>query len=223
VDTNKAYLGAELTRRGVDVRLAVTIPDDFEGIVDWVRRLSAGHDHVFSFGGIGSTPDDLTRPAVAAAFDRELVLYEEEMLECQRARNRELNKAQRDMWNIPAGAELLWGESITVPGFRVENLYVFPGVPRIMQIMWENIADRFDGQRMYCCRFSSRVAESRYSELMQDYMARYPGVQFGSYPKLGDDNRWSVELALHCRDEEELNRVAAEFQTAIEALGPNPW
>ena len=223
VDTNKAFLGAELTVRGVEVRLAVTIPDDFDSIVSWVRRLTAGHDWVFSFGGIGSTPDDLTRPAVAAAFDRKLVLFEAEMLRCQAARGRELNASQREMWRIPAGAELLWGENVTVPGFRVENLHVFPGVPRIMQLMWADIAGRFSCGQVYCRRFRSRVAESRYSELMQEFMQRYPQVHFGSYPKLGDDNRWSVELALHGRDEAELERVCAEFRAAIEGLGPNPW
>lgn len=217
VDTNKAFLGTELTARGIQVCLAVTIPDDVNTISDWVRRLSADYDYVFCCGGIGPTPDDLTRAAVAAAFEVEISIDEERLARFERERGLTLNPGQREMWRLPVGCELLWGEGVNAPGFKLENVYVFPGVPAVMQAMWAAVAERFQGRPEHFVRFQSPARESLFAATMQRYAEAHPGVHFGSYPQLKDGG-WTVRIAVHGLDAEEVERVAAQFRAELEGL-----
>jgi molybdenum cofactor synthesis domain-containing protein len=220
VDTNSAFLARELTARGVQVTLMATIPDEHDVIVDYLRQFSAAHDHVLSCGGIGPTPDDKTRQAVAAAFGRELEFNVEALAGYARNRGTELNPGQREMCHLPAGCELIWGEGLMVPGFRVENVYVFPGVPKIMEAMWRAIAARFSGQPWHVVRFKTYTGESHWAHIMAAYMERYPQLGIGSYPKLGET--WWSEVAVRGLDTDEVERAAAEFKAEIDALGVQP-
>jgi molybdenum cofactor synthesis domain-containing protein len=68
-NTNAAWLGRRLEELGVRVVLAAAVPDEIETIVDVVRRERVRVDRLVVTGGLGGTPDDLTREALAAAFD----------------------------------------------------------------------------------------------------------------------------------------------------------
>ena len=217
VDSNSAFLARELTARGVLVKLMATIPDEHDTIVDYLRRFSAGHDFVLSCGGIGPTPDDVTRQAVAAAFGLELEVSEAAVAGYARNRGTELNPGQREMCRLPAGCELIWGKGLMAPGFRVENVYVFPGVPKIMEAMWHAVAERFNGTPWHVVRFKTHTGESRWAHIMEEYVKRYPQLSIGSYPKLGET--WWSEVAVRGHDAAEVERVAAEFQAEIDALG----
>ncbi len=217
LDTNKAFLGGELTRRGVAVDLAATVPDDLETIAAWVRLLADTHHYVLCCGGIGPTPDDLTRAAVAAAFEVEISIDEERLARFERERGLTLNPGQREMWRLPVGCELLWGEGVNAPGFKLENVYVFPGVPAVMQAMWAAVAERFQGRPEHFVRFQSPARESLFAATMQRYAEAHPGVHFGSYPQLKDGG-WTVRIAVHGLDAEEVERVAAQFRAELEGL-----
>ena len=69
VDTNSAYLAAELARLGVRVREQVTIGDDLEVLAEVLRRVGTEADVIIASGGLGPTDDDLTREAVAGVGD----------------------------------------------------------------------------------------------------------------------------------------------------------
>jgi molybdenum cofactor synthesis domain-containing protein len=216
VDTNKAFLGAELTRQGVAVPLAVSVPDRVEIVADWVRRLSGDYDFVFSCGGIGPTPDDLTREAIGLAFNRALVVFERELAEFEQRHGVKLNPGQREMWRLPLGSELVWGEGVTAPGFRVENVYAFAGVPVVMEAMWRSVADRFQGTPLHVARFESHARESLFAPVMTQFIKRYPQLQFGSYPRLVGG--WRVMITVRGVEPELVERIAAEFRSQIEAL-----
>ena len=216
LDANKAFLGAELTRRGVDVRLAVTLPDRLDTIVEWVRRLSGEHDYLLLSGGIGPTPDDVTRPAVAAAFARKLDPHEEQLRAFELEHGVTLNWGQREMWRLPADCELLWGEGVRCPGFRVENVYAFAGVPLVLKAMWAYVADRFNGVPLHVVRFRATIGESRWAEAMARFVATYPQVEIGSYPKIEDC--WYAEVTVRGRDLALVERVAGEFRNEIERI-----
>lgn len=216
VDTNKAFLGAELTRRGIAVRLAVSVPDALEVMADWIRRLAGEFDYVFCCGGIGPTPDDLTRAGVARAFGRELVLFERELAEFEQRREVTLTPGQREMWRLPAGSGLIWGKGVTAPGFFVDNVYVFAGVPVVMQAMWGSVADRFVGVPLHVVRFESHARESLFAPVMAQFIARYPQLQFGSYPRL--ETGWHVSITVRGEDRALVEDVAREFKSAIEAV-----
>src|ERR671939_1315018 len=69
VDTNAVWLAKRLERSGVHVQLVATLPDDIERIGSFVRNASADADVVLVTGGLGGTPDDVTREGIAAAFE----------------------------------------------------------------------------------------------------------------------------------------------------------
>src|SRR5262249_33434438 len=67
-NTNASWLARRLEQLGLPVRLTAAIPDDVEPVAAFVRSCSEGHDAVVVTGGLGGTPDDVTREAIAAAF-----------------------------------------------------------------------------------------------------------------------------------------------------------
>lgn len=217
-DANKAFLGAELSSRGMAARLAVTIPDETETIITWVRQLAADYDYVFVCGGIGPTPDDLTRPAVAQAFSRKLVLREDEIKRFEQGLGVTFNPGQREMWRLPEGAELVFGDGVYCPGFRLENVYVFAGVPKIMQAMWQTVAERFSGEPRHEARFMTTTGESRWAHLMARYVAEYPELKFGSYPRMG--KHWFAEVVVSGSESEVVHRVAGKLAKEIEGIVP---
>src|SRR3954462_6085785 len=68
-NTNASWLAQRLETLGVRVVLAAAGPDEMSAIGDFIRRERARVDHVIVTGGLGGTPDDITREALAAAFD----------------------------------------------------------------------------------------------------------------------------------------------------------
>src|SRR4051794_36999726 len=67
-DTNATWLAQRLESLGVRVVLTASVPDEIERIADLVRRERDRVDHLIVTGGLGGTPDDITREAIAAAF-----------------------------------------------------------------------------------------------------------------------------------------------------------
>ena len=68
VNTNGSWLAARLEALGVDVLLIASLPDEEERVAALVRAQAAEADVVLVTGGLGGTPDDITREAIAAAF-----------------------------------------------------------------------------------------------------------------------------------------------------------
>lgn len=216
LDANKAFLGRELSSRGIRVAFALSVPDDLALISGWVRKLAAEYDHVLVSGGIGPTPDDMTRQAVADAFGVELELYTDAMQHFEQELGRRLNPGQQEMYRLPVGSTPIWGERVYTPGFRLENVYVFAGVPAIMESMFAHVAADFRGPEVAVEKFRALIGESRWAHVMAEFVARYPAVDIGSYPKLGE--RWFSEVTVRGHDAVLVSRVAAELQREIDAL-----
>ena len=213
VDTNMAFLLAELNRRGIRGGLGMTLPDDLDIIAARLRELTHEYEWVFVGGGIGPTPDDKTRQAVAAAFGLPLEENVQAVAEYSRRRGTELNPGQREMCRLPVGCELIWGEGTQAPAFRVRNVYVFPGVPQVLRAMWAAVAERFNGPAQHVVRFKALSGESRWAHIMAEFVARYPQLEFGSYPKI--EGQWFAELTIRGEDHELVEQAASEFQVAI--------
>ena len=141
-DTNTPFLARELRALGVTLSRVVVVPDEEAVIRDEVRALSGGYDCVFTSGGVGPTHDDVTLRAVAAAFERELVT------------NPDLERAIREhfdvvrtpaamrMAEVPAGAEMVYGDGLWIPVVLVDNVYVLPGLPPIFRKKVVALRDR---------------------------------------------------------------------------------
>jgi molybdopterin-biosynthesis enzyme MoeA-like protein len=157
-----------------------------EAIVAALNALRAGHDHVFTSGGIGPTHDDITADAVAAAFgvaidvrdDARRILQDH----CDR-RGVELNAARLRMARIPEGARLIDNPVSAAPGFSIGNVHVMAGVPTIFEAMVASVLPTLAGgppllsQSLEVWRGEGEIAAD-FASLAADF----PSLSMGSYP-----------------------------------------
>ncbi|HSH21501.1 MAG TPA: molybdopterin-binding protein [Candidatus Caenarcaniphilales bacterium] len=145
-DTNAGDLARELTAMGVEVLRMTDLPDELSVVTDTFRQAAARADLVVSTGGLGPTPDDLTREAIAAACGAEPVVdaateaWLAALFERRGAPMPESNRKQA--WLIP-GATALRNEHGTAPGWWVERpdggvIVALPGPPAEMWPMWRS-------------------------------------------------------------------------------------
>jgi molybdenum cofactor synthesis domain-containing protein len=214
VDTNAVWLARRLERCGVHVQLFVTLPDAVERIAGYVRNASAEADVVLVTGGLGGTPDDVTREGIAAAFG----VGQEQVPEvAERLRDRfphDPDYAVR--WaELPEGSRPLENPLGGAPGFVVGNVYVFPGLPSEMEAMFAVIEDEFRGAApIGSWRRSYRTTESRIVAVLKQAGEQHPTVRIGSYPSF-DAGGGEVEIVLKSSDSEALEAASAWLQEAL--------
>jgi nicotinamide-nucleotide amidase len=144
VNSNSAWLSAQLTAIGFEVLEHAVVDDERGRIMAAVQRLGQHASVVVSTGGLGPTTDDMTTEAVASALGLRLV-RDGASLESIRRRlekfGRVLNDSNAKQADFPEGADILPNPIGTAPGFGVRVgeclAYFLPGVPREMQVMFE--------------------------------------------------------------------------------------
>ena len=190
-DKNLAFVANALGEIGVDMREVRIVPDEMDEVVAAVNALRAKYTYVFTTGGIGPTHDDITADCIAAAFGVKLEMHPlaVQLLEAHYdAQGIEFNAARARMARIPEGASLIDNPVSTAPGFRIENVHVMAGVPKIMQAMMENILPTLEGgEKLSSVTITSQVPEGSIAEAMEQLQAAHPQVSIGLYPFYGAD------------------------------------
>jgi len=225
-DKNLAYIAKGLNEQGIQLGAAHVIPDVPDTIIDLINKARAEYDYVFTTGGIGPTHDDITSECVAAAFgvgmyqDAETVALMTERVE---ARGEVMNDARLRMATFPEGAVLLKNEISAAPGYKIENVFVMAGVPRIMQTMFDEAKKHLDGGSKVLARgLAMDLGEGTIADALTALQDRYPDIDIGSYPQMRDDRRFMVSVVLRGRDAEQLDQAHAETMQAMRDLGGNP-
>ena len=206
-NTNGAWLARRLEAAGDQVRLIAVLPDEIETIALFLRQEAALEDIVLVTGGLGGTPDDVTREAVAAAFEREQIEYPEVAAELRTRFRRDPEYAVR--WAmLPNGSRPLRNPLGGAPGFVLENVYVLPGWPAEMEAMYETIEGELPAERpIGSWRRTYRTTESRIVGVLVEAGRRYPSVRVGSYPSF-DVSGGEVEVVLKSSDAKSLAAAA---------------
>ncbi|HEX6491399.1 MAG TPA: molybdopterin-binding protein [Gaiellaceae bacterium] len=213
-NTNGTWLARRLESLGVTVRLIAVLPDEIQQVADFLRGEAARADLVLVTGGLGGTPDDVTREAVATAFNTDQVEYPEVAAEL-RARFRGDPEYAARWAMLPAGSRPLANPLGGAPGFVLENVYVLPGLPAEMMAMFETVVDELRAERpIGCWRRSYRTTESRIVEVLEAAGARYPGVRLGSYPSF-DAAGPEVEVVVKSEHPSELEAAATWLEQAL--------
>lgn len=216
-DSNGAWLARRLERLGVSVSILAAVPDDVDAVARFIRRETPETDFVLVTGGLGGTPDDLTREAIAAAFDVDQVLVPE-LAEALRARfARDPEYAAR--WAaLPAGSRPLENPLGGAPGFTIENVYVFPGLPVEMRAMFVSVEQEFAGApAIGSWRQRYRARESEITAALTEVGERYPGLLVGSYPNFEGPSP-EVEVVLKSHDPDVLERATVWLQAALDRV-----
>jgi len=222
-DANLVFLARGLNELGIRLRDARVIPDDAGVIVSTVNEVRAAFDYVFTTGGIGPTHDDITAQCVADAFGVPLIVHPEakRLLETHYPPGR-LNEARLRMAMVPERAVLLPNPISRAPGFQIGNVFVLPGVPSIMQGIFEQLKHRLvGGAKMLSRSVSCQLAEGTLAKELGELQARHPDLEIGSYPyfRRGD---FGVTLVLRGTENARLAAAVEELNVLIRALGGDP-
>ena len=223
-----------LAQRGLALAWARYAGDDRAALTALYRDTFASGDVVFSCGGIGSTPDDHTRQAAAAALGVPVALHPEaEQLIAQRCADMARegrgtadmshpeNRQRLKMGEFPAGAAIIPNAFNRIPGFAIRNHWFVPGFPVMAWPMIEWVLDTF-----YAPYFNRQVVversmlvfetpESALVPLMEAVEREFVGVKAFSLPSIGDGRdgrpaRRHVELG--------VKGDAAQVEPAFESM-----
>ena len=216
-NSNAAWLAKQLAPLGVAVRMAAAIPDEIEQIAEFVRAEAPRVDFLLVTGGLGGTPDDLTREAIAAAF----AVPQEEVAEVAadlRARFRSDPDYAARWALLPRGARPLANPLGGAPGFVVENVYVMPGLPSEMEAMFTEIAEELRrGSPIGAWRRTYATRESVIATALVEAGERWPGVLVGSYPSFLASGP-EVEVVVKSSDAGELAAAAGWLAARVDEL-----
>jgi molybdenum cofactor synthesis domain-containing protein len=213
-NTNAAWLAKRLEARGIRVVLVAAIPDELDRIVDLVRREAARVDWLLVTGGLGGTPDDITREALAAAFGVAQRELPELAAELRERFHRDPEYAAR--WaQLPEGSRPLPNPLGGAPGFALGNVLVLPGLPSEMEAMFDAVADDLGAAApITAWRSTYRTGESRIVDVLQQAVERWPSVLVGSYPTFHPHGS-EVEVVLKSRDADAVAAAAAWLEPEL--------
>lgn len=216
-NTNGTWLAKRLERLGVRVVVSAALPDEHNRIVAFVQRERPLVDHLLVTGGLGGTPDDITREAIAAAFDVPQAVIPE-LADDLRARFTGAPEYAARWAALPAGARPLENPLGGAPGFQLGNVWVLPGLPREMEAMFDRYADELRAARpIGVWRRRERTRESTLAPALEAAVVRWPAVTVGSYPSFTPDGP-EVEVVLKSSDEDALAAAAAFMDGELDRL-----
>ena len=207
-NTNGSWIAKRLAPLGVGVHLIVAVPDDIDEIAACIRAEAPLVEFVIVTGGLGGTPDDVTREALAHTFG---VPQEEqpEVAADLRARFAGDPEYAARWASLPRGSRALANPLGGAPGFVIENVWVLPGLPSEMEAMFLSIEEELRrGTPIGTWRRTYRTRESVIAPALVEAGVRWPGVLVGSYPTFGPGGP-TVEVVVKSSDAVDLEAAAA--------------
>lgn len=237
-DKHLAKLIELLAERGLALSWARYVGDDPERLTSDLRDAFASGDLVFSFGGIGATPDDHTRACSARATESELVLHPE-AAELILLRAREMceekglpfdpqhpdNLRRLEMGRFPQGARIIPNPYNKIPGFSLRHVHFVPGFPVMAWPMVAWVLDQhyahLQGRRSWAERSLIVIGamEATLTPLMEEIERRFSQVKIFSLPSV-DHPRWGRHIELGVKgDPEEVDRAYAYLEAGLSRLG----
>ncbi len=220
-DKNLGFIADYLTALGIDLMEARVIADDEADIIAAVNALRARYTYVFTTGGIGPTHDDITADCMAKAFGVEISHHPEAsaiLIKHFESIGREPNEARMRMARIPHGATLIENSVSKAPGFRIENVFVMAGVPKVMNAMMDAIAPTLiSGIPIQSRTIRFEGGEGDIAKPLKEIQEQYPMLSIGSYP-FESERGFNTNLVLRGRDENALAAATVAVLAECQAL-----
>ena len=228
-DKHFSKLAELLAVRGLRLSWVQYLCDDRPRLTEIFKHSMAAGEVVFSFGGIGNTPDDHTRQAAAAALGTELALHPDAEREI-RARFAEIGTETTPerllLGTFPIGSQIIPNPFNRIPGFMANEHYFVPGFPQMAHPMIEWVLDTFYAE-LFAPSASIEKAflltgpnayESALLDLMERIVATYPELRLFSLPSLNGPERRHLELGVE-GDPSQVEQAMREIQVEIESRG----
>ena len=208
-----------LGARGLSLDWAQYLGDDPARITATLKGTFATDDIVFSFGGIGATPDDHTRQCAAAALGRPLARHPEAVKEIEARFGAEAYPRRVLMAEFPEGADIIPNPFNRIAAFSVGRHHFLPGFPEMAWAMMGWVLDH-----RYAQLFRDSLpheeavivhdaGESDLLDLMNAIVADYPDLKLASLPSFIPGGGRLIELSVRgdtARSREAMARIRVE-------------
>ncbi len=187
LDKNSNFICDRCSKIGIAINEIRVIPDNKDIIKKTVLESSNKYYYVFVTGGIGPTHDDITALSIAEAFNKKLVLNKKAkalLVKHYSNSNIELNKSRMKMAFIPQRASLILNPVSSAPGFKIKNIWVMAGVPKIMQSMFiDSIEPKLKKSKaMISKSVTVQKVEGDIAVILEKLNKNYKNLEIGSYP-----------------------------------------
>ena len=215
-DKHFDFVTQALEKKGHKLSASFIIEDDPALIVQTIKFIASQPNPIlFSFGGIGSTPDDYTRKCASIALrDGHLPLHQEAKEIIEKQLGEKAHPHPIKMAELPRGAKLLHNPINKMPAFSLDERFFFmPGFPEMSHPMVKEILTKLipNKKEYYRHTLTALCKENELIEVMEQMPKN---VEFSSLPKLYSDG-WRVSISVASHDEK-LSEDA--FQMYIETL-----
>lgn len=221
-DTNSKFIADHLGNVGIDLDEIRVIHDCKEKIIENILIFHNKYSYVFTTGGIGPTHDDITSESIAYAFNRKFLINKEayKILEEYYPKG-EFTKRRQRMSMTPENVKLILNPLTAAPGFIIENVYVLPGVPEIMQIMFKNVLNTIKkGKPKKTITINTNLYESVIAENLTKLQKKYKECLIGSYPYFNFSRKTGgVNIVLSSWTMNSLDEISVEIKEMIKLLG----
>jgi FAD synthetase len=215
-DTNSYFFCAELRQLGVEVQKISTIQDEIDIIGREVAEFSKRFDYVFTSGGVGPTHDDVTIEGVAHGFGIKVVRHPDIERRMRQRFGDQVNDARLRMANVPEGATLLATDAPFAAIVKIHNVYIFPGIPKILEERFHEMKEIFRDAPYYLKNVYVRYGEGVIATILNDLLVKFPELMLGSYPVL-DLPDYKVKVTLESKDSKYLDQALQAFVAALPA------
>jgi molybdopterin-biosynthesis enzyme MoeA-like protein len=222
-DRHLAHLVATLAARGQRLAYARYEGDDRARLTAVLRESFAGGDTVFSFGGVGATPDDHTRQAAAAALGLPLVRHPDAVAAIEAQFGAAAYPHRVLMAEFPVGSAIIPNPVNRVASFSLRDHHFLPGFPEMAWPMLDWVLATYYPRPMASPEVERAIVvhgagESQLLPLMEDNVARFPGVKLFCLPAFLAQNGRRLELGVRGAPDE-VEVAIAHLVAGVEAGG----
>ena len=228
-DKHLSHVIATLAARGLQLAWARLEGDDRGRLTAVLRESFARGDVVFSFGGVGATPDDHTRQAAAAALGLPLVRHPEAVAEIEAQFGAAAHPHRVLMAEFPEGSAIIPNPVNRVASFSIADHHFFPGFPSMAWPMLDWVlANRCATLAVPPSAERAIVVfdagESQLLPLMNDNVARFPQLRLFSLPSFLPEGGRRLELGVR-GDPAVVDAALAHLVAGVDAAGFRwePW
>ncbi len=191
-DQHFNYLQNTLAKRGLELSWTIIVGDEPEQLERFLAFSLASQDLVFSFGGIGATPDDRTRQSVAKVSGVELYTHPDALAEIEAQFGQLAYPNRVLMAELPKGSQIIPNPVNRVPGFSIGHHHFMPGFPEMSWPMVDWILNthyadlkNLSPQHEHII-YIKNAKESDLIKTMEKLVLDYPSVKISSLPHLGE-------------------------------------
>ena len=221
-DTNSNFIAKKLTENGIQLDEIKIIHDNQYDIVKNVLDFHKNFTYVFTTGGIGPTHDDITSESIAVAFGQKYCVNDSayKILEKYYPQG-EFNESRKKMCKMPEYAKLILNPLTAAPGFIVNNIYVLPGVPLIMQKMFLNLLENLEkGLPKKIITININLFESVIAPELEKIQNDNLKCSIGSYPFYNECSKnGGVNVVVSSWDLEDLTPIVKKITRMVSLLG----